>query len=88
MTTLYNAERFIGTCVNSIKSQTVPFHCVITDDLSTDNSVNVVKSLIADDSRFTLIENTKKMYQPGNYYQISKMNFSDNDIVVTLDGDD
>lgn len=88
MTTLYNAERFIGTCINSIKVQTVPFHCVITDDMSTDNSVNIVKSLISDDSRFTLIENTKKMYQPGNYYQISKLDFSDDDIVVTLDGDD
>lgn len=88
MTTLFNAERFIATCIGSMKIQTKPFHCVITDDMSTDNSVKIVKQLIDADSRFTLIENTKKMYQPGNYYQISKMDFSDDDIVVTLDGDD
>ena len=88
MTTLYNAERFIGKCIESMKIQTAAFHCVITDDMSTDSSAQIVEDMISGDSRFTLIRNTSKMYQPGNYYQISKMGFRNSDIVVTLDGDD
>jgi glycosyltransferase involved in cell wall biosynthesis len=66
------------------------FKCYITDDLSTDNSVSVVKNLIKNDSRFILIENQKKYYQGGNYDQVIRNNpdISDNDIVVEIDGDD
>lgn len=88
MTTLYNAENFIKKCIDSIKIQTEQFHCYITDDLSTDNSVSIVEAEIKNDNRFTLIKNKIKMYQPGNYYQISKLCTNDKSIVVTLDGDD
>ena len=88
MTTLYNAERYIKTCIHSMKIQKEDFRCYITDDMSTDNSVRIVETEILNDNRFVLIKNTKKMYQPGNYYQISKLDISDDSIVVTLDGDD
>lgn len=88
MTTLYNAENYIGLCIDSMKIQSVDFHCYITDDMSTDRSVDIVKTAIHNDDRFTLIENKTKFYQPGNYYQISKLDISDDSIVVTLDGDD
>jgi glycosyltransferase involved in cell wall biosynthesis len=66
------------------------FTCYITDDLSTDNSVSVVKSAIKNDSRFILIENKVKMYQPGNYDQVirNNTNIDDNEIIVEVDGDD
>lgn len=88
MTTLYNAERYIKTCIHSMKIQKEDFRCYITDDMSTDNSVRIVETEILNDNRFVLIKNTKKMYQPGNYYQISKLDIPDDSIVVTLDGDD
>lgn len=90
MTTLYNAEKYIKKCIDSVKIQSYKnFKMVITDDMSNDNSVNIVKENIADDDRFILIENKTKFYQPGNYYQISKLLFvDDEDILVTLDGDD
>ena len=90
MTTLYNAEKYISRCIESVKTQSFKnFKMVITNDLSTDNSSNIVKELIKDDDRFMLIENKTKFYQPGNYYQISKLPFiEDEDILVTLDGDD
>lgn len=90
MTTLYNAKFYIKRCIESVKIQSVKnFKMIITDDLSTDNSIEIVKENISNDSRFILIENTNKMYQPGNYYQISKLDFiNDEDILVTLDGDD
>lgn len=88
MTTLYNAEKYIKTCIDSMKIQKEEFHCYITDDISTDNSVKIVENEIQNDNRFTLIKNTRKMYQPGNYFQISKLNIPDDSVVVTLDGDD
>jgi glycosyltransferase involved in cell wall biosynthesis len=91
VTTLYNAENYIERCLFSIKTQTFKdFKCYITDDLSTDNSVNLVKNFIKTDDRFILIENSTKFYQPGNYDQVirNNPNISDDDVIVEVDGDD
>jgi len=91
VTTLYNAERYVEMCLFSIATQTFKdFVCYITDDLSTDNSVELVKKYIKNDKRFILIENKEKKYQPGNYDQVIRNNpdINDNDIIVEVDGDD
>ena len=91
VTTLYNAEKYVDRCIGSLMSQKFKdFKCYITDDLSTDNSVNVVKEMISGDDRFILIENKNKMYQPGNYDQVIRYNklIDDNEIIVEVDGDD
>ena len=91
VTTLYNAEKYIERCLFTIKTQTFKdFKCYITDDLSTDNSVNLVKNFIKTDDRFILIENSKKLYQPGNYDQVirNNPNIDNNDVIVEIDGDD
>ena len=91
ITTLYNAEKYIERCLFSIKTQTFKdFKCYITDDLSTDNSVNLVKNFIKTDDRFILIENSEKLYQPGNYDQVIRNNpdIDNNDVIVEIDGDD
>ena len=42
---LYNAESYIGQCLNSILAQTFKnFEVIVVDDCSTDNSVQVVES--------------------------------------------
>jgi len=91
VTTLYNAENYIERCLFSLKTQSFKnFKCYITDDLSTDKSVQIVKNYIKDDDRFILIENKEKLYQPGNYDQIIRYNenIDDNDVIVEVDGDD
>lgn len=91
VTTLFNAENYIEKCLSSIKNQTFEdFKCYITDDLSTDNSVNLVKNFIENDNRFILIENTEKLYQPGNYDQVirNNHNINDDEVIVEIDGDD
>lgn len=91
LTTLYNAEEYVERCIASIMSQSfTDFKCYITDDLSTDNSVKLVKEFIKDDDRFILIENKVKMYQPGNYDQVIRGNkkIHDNEVLVEIDGDD
>jgi glycosyltransferase involved in cell wall biosynthesis len=90
LTTTYNCENFIEKSLSTIMSQRFKdFKCYITDDLSTDNTVNVIKKTIQGDDRFILIENKVKMYQPGNYDQIIRgLNISDDEICVEIDGDD
>jgi glycosyltransferase involved in cell wall biosynthesis len=91
LTTLYNAGPYIEQCIGSIMSQSFKdFKCYITDDLSTDNSVQLVEELIKDDDRFVLIKNTVKLYQPGNYDQVIRNNklIDDNEVCVEIDGDD
>lgn len=89
-TALYNSEKYIKRCIDSVKSQTYKnFKMVITDDMSTDRSCEIVKDNISGDDRFILIENKTKLYVPGNHFQVSKLDFvDDEDILVTLDGDD
>jgi len=91
VTTLYNGAEYIEKCINSIMSQShKDFKCYITDDISTDNSVDVTKDLIKGDDRFILIENKTKHYQPGNYDQVIRDNIEilDNEVIVEIDGDD
>lgn len=90
LTTTYNCEKFIERCLLSIMSQKYQdFKCFITDDLSTDNTREKIKSIIKNDTRFILIENKEKKFQPGNYDQVIRhMNIDDNEICVEVDGDD
>jgi len=66
------------------------FRCFITDDLSTDGTVNKIKNFIKNDDRFILVQNEKKMYQAGNYDQIIRGNYGiqNDDICIEVDGDD
>ena len=90
LTTTYNCENFIERSIYSIMSQKFKdFTCYITDDLSTDKTVKKIKEIIKSDNRFVLIENTKKMYQPGNYEQVIRgLDIPDDEICVEVDGDD
>jgi glycosyltransferase involved in cell wall biosynthesis len=92
LTGFYNAEQYIERCLGSIMSQNyTDFTCYITHDLSTDNSVNLVKDMIKDDSRFILIDdNDKKLYQTGNFDKVIRYNpnISDNELLIEVDGDD
>lgn len=86
----YNVEEWIGKCVKSIQLQSCKnFKCILVDDISTDNSVEVINKLIKDDNRFTLIKNTEKKFALKNIYEAIEISGTDpEDIIVTLDGDD
>ena len=67
------------------------FKCYITHDMSTDNSVNIVKEIIKNDDRFILLDSIdKKIYQAGNFDRIIRYNenIDDNEVIVEVDGDD
>lgn len=53
----YNNGRFFRDCYNSIIAQTwTDWEAVILDDCSTDNSVELIKEIIKDDSRFRFFQ--------------------------------
>ncbi len=92
LTGFYNAEEYIERALGSIMGQSyTDYTCYITHDLSTDNSVVLIKDMIKDDPRFILIDdNEKKLYQAGNFDKVirNNPNISDDELLIEVDGDD
>jgi glycosyltransferase involved in cell wall biosynthesis len=86
----YNAEKWIGKCIDSVKEQSYSnYECIIINDASTDNSNEVVLSHIQGNNKFRLIENKKNVGALENIYNAVKVaNPSDDDVITALDGDD
>ena len=90
ITPFYNAQDFLGRCVDSMKRQShADFHCILVDDLSTDQSYIAAEAAIDGDSRFTLVKNTEKGYALANIAKsIEKSGADKDDVIILLDGDD
>lgn len=86
----YNVSEWIHKCVKSIQLQEYKnYECYLIDDMSTDSTADKIKSLIQNDDRFFYIQNTEKKYALRNIYEAIKLSGDhDEDIIVTLDGDD
>jgi glycosyltransferase involved in cell wall biosynthesis len=60
----YNSEKWIKKCIDSVLSQTYKdFMLVLVDDMSTDNTVNLIKEY--NDERIYLIRLEEKRYNGG-----------------------
>lgn len=54
---LYNAEKYIQSCVDSVLNQNLKnIEVIIVDDCSTDNSLELCRKLYADDSRVVILK--------------------------------
>ena len=86
----YNVEKWIAKCIESVKRQDYnDFQCILIDDMSTDNSCEVISDKIHDDDRFTLIKNKEKKYALQNIFEsIKAQDCDDEDVIILLDGDD
>lgn len=85
---VWNAEKYIKNCIRTLKSQKdTDFKVYLIDDMSTDTTVDVIKSLIQEDERFDLIVNEEKKFKLKNLDELITT-FDDEDIVIELDGDD
>lgn len=57
-----NYAKYIPDAIASIRAQTMPdWECIIIDDASTDDSVEVIRGLIGDDARFKLFVNPESV---------------------------
>jgi glycosyltransferase involved in cell wall biosynthesis len=90
VSTFWNVEKFIAKCIRSVKAQKhSDFKMYLIDDMSTDNTVQIIKSLIEGDERFHLIVNAEKKHRLKNYYDFMHSEFvKDNDVIIEIDGDD
>lgn len=84
----WNAGKYIEFCINSLMNQKdKDFEVYFIDDMSEDNSSDIIKKLTGFDPRFHLIKNTEKKYKLKNLDELIST-FKDEDIIIELDGDD
>ena len=88
----YNASETIARSILSVWFQTYPnWKILIRDDLSTDNTVEIVnrlkRDLGVDDSRISLKKNSEKKWEVANILDMLK-ECQPNDIICRLDADD
>ena len=88
---LYNVEKWIKACLNSVLLQDYKnFECIIVDDNSDDKSEAIIRSMLLP-YNFKVITNKKNIGPLGNAYQAVikySTNLREDDIVIILDGDD
>ena len=83
---MYNAERYIKTCINSVLTQTfTDFELILIDDCSTDNTLEIAKSF--KDSRIKLFHNKKNLGNPGIVRNIG-LDIACGEFVYFIDNDD
>ena len=85
----YNGKTFLQNCIESILNQTYKdFKLIIVDDMSTDTSVETIKSY--KDDRIHFIQNKRKKYNGGsrNIGIDYALNNLDIDYICFLDSDD
>ncbi|HEK0623321.1 TPA: glycosyltransferase family 2 protein [Proteus mirabilis] len=83
---MYNVEKYIHQCIQSILSQTYQnFEVIVIDDGSSDNSSKIVDEIIKSEKRVTLIKNKNNGPSISRNIGIEK---STGDIILFLDSDD
>lgn len=87
---VYNMSDVVAMNIAALKKQTLnDFEAYFGDDLSTDNSCEVIEQAIAGDPRFHLIKQTEKLFSLGNIARlIEHAAPDDEDILILIDGDD
>lgn len=87
---LYNAEKYIGKCLDSILNQTFQnFEVIVVDDCSTDNSVEIVKSYEPKfGGQMTLLKTEKNSGGGGYVPRNIGLQFSHGEYIFFVDADD
>ncbi len=87
---LYNMEQWLGQTIDSIRNQSYGnFRCLLGDDMSTDQSAELIARTISNDPRFELVRHQEKKFSMGNIATlIERARPEDEDVIVLVDGDD
>jgi len=86
----YNNEKWLRACLGSVKLQNYDnYQCIVVDDCSTDKSVETIEQEIGEDSKFMFIKNEERKLALRNIYEaVEHSNPNQEDVIITLDGDD
>lgn len=83
---VYNVEKYIGKCIDSLKKQTYKnFEVIIVDDGSLDTSISIAKEMIGNDQRFKFFTKTNGGLSSARNFGVT---FSVGPIISFLDSDD
>ena len=87
---MYNAEKYIGECLDSILEQTLTdFEVIVVDECSTDNSVKIIKNYAPRfDGRLKLINTLSYPDNDGYTARNRGFDFSRGEYVFFMDSDD
>jgi glycosyltransferase involved in cell wall biosynthesis len=84
----FNRADLIADTLNSVFSQTYQkWECIIVDDGSSDNTIDIINSFIQKDSRFTLIKRNRFPKGAPTCRNIG-LDFSNGGFIIYLDSDD
>ncbi len=83
---VYNAEKYINKCVDSILNQTYKdFELILIDDGSNDNSLELIKKYAVKDSRISLFSHENKGV---SYTRNLGLDLAKGDYIMFIDSDD
>ena len=88
---LFNAEKYIEKCLNSIIKQSYKnFHVQIVDDCSTDSSYDIAYSICKKHKNFEIIKNPRRLGALNNIFNLlnKKIKKPSQTIDILIDGDD
>ena len=83
---IYNVENYISKCLDSVKKQTLnDFECLLIDDGTKDNSIEVAKEVTKDDNRFVYFRKENGGLSDARNFGLEK---ATGEYVFFLDSDD
>lgn len=84
---VYNAEKYLRQCLDSVVNQTLKdIEIICIDDCSTDNSLKILKEYALKDDRFIIIE--QKTNQGQGVARNIALDIAKSDYIMFLDSDD
>lgn len=84
---VFNTSRYLPSCLNSIAEQTFEeFEVIVVDDVSTDDSLDILRDTVSKDKRFRLISHEANTGQGGA--RNTGIALSSAEYIATADSDD
>ena len=88
VSTVFNAEKWVGKCIESVRRQTFRnYHHIVVNARSDDHTGSVADNEALDDPQLTVIHNEIRQEALENCWAIWK-DLPDDEVIIWLDGDD
>lgn len=84
---VYNVEKYIGECLESILEQKdISMEIICIDDVSSDHSISIIREYASKDSRIVIYQN--KVHRGVSYSRNTGLEYAEGDYIFFMDADD